>query len=121
WFDGSLDDVKLYNRILTQSDVNKLFTQPISCLGAMGINEYINYASRFHVYPNPSNTGIYTVSELSGTSSEITITTLTGEVIKTFNTMAEIVPLDLKQYPSGIYFLHIKNSNGGYTQKLIKE
>jgi len=42
WFNGKLDDIKIYNRVLIQNDVTTLYTTPFSCSGCQSPPAPIN-------------------------------------------------------------------------------
>ena len=83
--------------------------------GGQNINE--NPKTAIKVYPNPSATGIFTVS----TEGNATIKALSGDgrLIKE-QTMNKETTLDLSTCPQGIYFLQITQENGTTTtQKVV--
>jgi hypothetical protein len=74
----------------------------------------------FNVYPNPSN-GIVTVQleNNSLSNTEINITTLSGKVIESHQTIDSSFELNLSHLPNGIYFLVIRQDTRNELQKLI--
>ncbi|MBA3665929.1 MAG: T9SS type A sorting domain-containing protein [Bacteroidetes bacterium] len=121
WFNGSIDDVKLYNRVLTQNDVNALYTQTITCKGAVtGNNQMTTESNEFLIYPNPSNARCV-ISNLSNGISEVNLLSISGELLISQTSSKSEIELDLKDLSRGIYFVSIKNSKGTTVKKVIKE
>lgn len=94
YYNGKLDDIRIYNRILYQNEISSLFQE-----GTTGITE-INNNARIRVYPNPA-------------ADKITIETSQKVNVKILNSLGETVysgdekEISLTKYSSGIYFLRI--------------
>ena len=80
-------------------------------------NESIN--SEFKIYPNPSHIEI-TIEGLSSNAT-ISLYDLTGKLIYLETTQHLVHTINIEEFSSGIYFLHIKNNINGFTasKKLI--
>ena len=66
----------------------------------------------FTVYPNP-NSGEFVISCNSGAQfSQMAIYDLAGIMIKKMNVTAETFSVDIKDYPSGVYFIRMSAPNG---------
>ena len=72
------------------------------------------------IYPNPSN-GIFTINseQLTMNNEQITITDITGKIIKQFTMNNEQFTINLTNQPTGIYFINIQTETDIYTEKLI--
>ena len=74
WYNGLLDDFRIYNRILTQQDINNLLNDVI----VTSINGTIDGASEnsFKIYPNPASDNLTIenskVSTMSGHTLQVT-------------------------------------------------
>lgn len=109
---GSVDDIRVYNRVLNDAEVNDLFNEPDPI--AAGIIEKSN-ERKVTIYPNPTQ-GSITLS----TTCNISIMDITGKVVlEQQNTNS----IDLAAQPAGIYFITLTNHKGELIQhsKLIKE
>jgi hypothetical protein len=69
-----------------------------------------------NIYPNPSSTAI-TITALH-TIKTVSITNLLGEVISTNQYNTDVVQVDVKDLPAGIYFVRI---NGTEVRKFVKQ
>jgi hypothetical protein len=72
------------------------------------------------VYPNPSN-GVFTVSVPAGKTFELTITDLTGKVVKRQTTEAELTQVQLQNIAKGVYLLQIVSEGKTAMHKLVIE
>ncbi|MBA4239428.1 MAG: hypothetical protein C0448_01790 [Sphingobacteriaceae bacterium] len=101
FFAGLLDDIRVYNRAINQSEVTLLFNEinPAS----VGINEVFNNNQLVSVFPNPNN-GEFTIQ--SQKEDVVVISNELGQVIETIelnqnnNFSHKVTSLS-----SGIYFL----------------
>lgn len=109
---GSVDDIKVYNRLLNAAEVDSLFKEanPVS----VGIKESAT-ASAVNFYPNPTQ-GYITLSN----NCNISITDITGKLVQEAQNTNSI---NLTNQPAGIYFITLTNTEGELIQrsKLIKE
>jgi hypothetical protein len=111
-FNGKIDDIRIYNRSLSQCDVDSLFNMPNPI--TTGIAAVHNIAS-FSIYPNPAN-DVMTISINANTSKIVLaeLYDLLGNTIykKEKNIIAgeNTFNIDLSELNSGIYFLRIDNS-----------
>jgi hypothetical protein len=111
FYNGMLDDLLIYNRAITNSEVNELFNEENPLLAS--ISENIN--STFSVYPNPASTEIYIQIDKSAT---IAISNMLGvEIVNKAIQKSEL--LDISTFVAGVYF--VKNLHSGETIKLIKQ
>ena len=67
------------------------------------------------VYPNPSNSGIFTIASNKETMKEIKIYNLMGALIAEQNSTETTIYIDLSAQPEGIFFLQLKDVNSGST------
>lgn len=117
-FEGQIDDIVVYNRIVTAAEVDTLYNLPSSC-ATMGMNAPI--LSTYKFYPNPS-TGLVTIEStdaLKGT--EVTVHDVIGRMILKKN-MANATrnQIDLSEQPDGMYFIKLQNGTEQKTEVLQK-
>ena len=73
------------------------------------------------IYPNP-NRGLFTIEVSSeGDYSKIEITDASGRVVYNPNEMSVINPIDIREVPSGVYFLNLSGEKKVITHKIIIE
>ncbi len=112
YFNGAIDDLKIYNRALTQTEITNLFNNN-SLLSAQ---DFASKNLKATIYPNPANDllNIQTENELKS----IEIYSLLGQKIMT-ETQKQI---NVSGLSKGIYMVRIEDENGAVaTQKLVKE
>ncbi|MEI7508819.1 MAG: LamG-like jellyroll fold domain-containing protein [Flavobacterium sp.] len=126
---GNVDDIGLWNRALTQDEVNVLYYGDTTCqalvinTGVLSFNP-ITYNNTVTIYPNPANTEITidcgNISNVLGWNIKIT-NTLGQEMFSApMNTQQYVVPLNTWT-GSGMYFVKIYDSLGNVvnTKKII--
>ena len=83
----------------------------------------INRQSSICIFPNPSETGIFSIYFYgNNTTEKIEIVDITGKIVysKTLNNQCEnILPIDISDQKSGVYILKIQFNNEIITKKII--
>lgn len=97
--------------VITTNDCNTL-TSSIS-FGEANIKRNI-------IYPNPASNTLYLDLAFKNTISEIEISDINGKVIFKKVTKNNL-QIEIKEFPKGLYFLNITNSNTSENLKFIKE
>ena len=100
---------------------------------AMAIHPVINYSigvdeitalQRVDVFPNPSD-GVFAVSRSSIGDSPVSVEVYNSEGKSIENTIVSegnaAIRIDLSGYPSGLYYLLIKDESNSYYSRLIKK
>lgn len=111
YLNGNVDDIKVYNRMLTDAEVVLLFNAVDPTLG---VNEFSENET-MKIYPNPANEILNLELENSTT---ISIVNMLGEEVYQGNVNANS-SIDVSGFSSGIYF--IKDLNNGQAIKFIKK
>jgi hypothetical protein len=120
WYNGKLDDLAIWNRVLTQQEITNLYnsTNTSECL-TMVINtgvlstSPVTYTSSVNIYPNPANDHITidcgNLANVTGWS--IKITNMLGQEVfnQPMNTQQYVVPLNTWT-GQGMYFVKILNA-----------
>jgi hypothetical protein len=108
---GSVDDIRIYNHVLTSTQVDSLFNEQDPLFGAGLSNEA---TSHFSIYPNPANAQITLVSDVPGAFE---IMNMQGAVVAN-GYVQQSTLVDISFLSSGIYFIQTQNGN---TVKFIKQ
>jgi hypothetical protein len=129
FFDGKIDDIGIWNRVLTQSEITSLYYSENSCqalvinTGVLGFNP-VTYNNTITIYPNPANDHITidcgNLANVSGWNIKI-VNTLGQEVFSgAMNTQQYVVPLNTWG-GQGIYFVKIYDASNNLinTKKII--
>lgn len=118
WVNGDIDDVRLYNRALSQQEIQTLYDQHCWATGIEN-EEFINV---IQVYPNPIESKL-TVKWDNIIPKNVVITDITGKILfeKALQNITESETLSLSNFVKGIYFLRVQTDKETYTQKIVKE
>ena len=113
YFKGVIDDIGLWNRILTQQEITNLYNGT-----SVGLNEF-NNSKLFSVYPNPAKTQI----TLNTTTNQI------GKTLKVYDALGKVVyetilkqqqyNINITNWANGIYTVAIPEQD--LTYKFVKE
>ncbi|MDG1476115.1 MAG: T9SS type A sorting domain-containing protein, partial [Vicingaceae bacterium] len=108
-FNGSIDEVRFYNRALSSGEVTQLYNYTPT---TVSIAE--NFSETLKTYPNPTNN---TFKISAKEVNKVSIYNSNGMLI--FQSEARDL-YDISDFTTGIYMLSVETKNGVYTQKLIK-
>ena len=109
-FEGKMDELRIYNRLLTEEE------KEVLCNGqemTSDANDLIRSTEEIKIYPNPANDYFYIqYNEQNDLNQlgEITIQNVNGQTILTQTLVNNKV--DVSNLKTGLYFLQIKNKEG---------
>ncbi|MEI6751605.1 MAG: LamG-like jellyroll fold domain-containing protein [Paludibacter sp.] len=113
-FNGALDEMRIYNRALSATEIQQLYNNNPTGLINLGAQ-----LSELHLYPNP------TQSFLKISSSEIIerieVCDIAGRVIDNITISANSYSLDVNSLLKGIYLIKGFTNMGVVTSRFIKE
>ncbi len=127
FFNGYLDGVRIYNRILTQAEVNSLYNEPNP---TVDISELSLNTNLFSVAPNPAS------NELTIQTSEIvknnldqpivlSIYSLDGKLVKSetisVNQLNTNIKISISELKTSLYNINLRSGNYTQNVKFIKE
>lgn len=110
FFNGVLDDGRIYNRALSQSEILDLFNEGSESAG-LTVN---NKSAYLNVFPNPAKSFLMIESALDLKS--LTISDVTGRIMYEGKITGKQINTDL---PAGVYFLRVISSEGSVIQQKI--
>lgn len=109
-FTGKIDDVGIWNKVLTAQEITDLYNGSLPTLTS-GINS--KNIDHPNIYPNPANEVVY----LSFSNEcKFDVFNLIGDKINS-HSGSNYYELDITNYPSGVYFITTEN---GATSKFVK-
>jgi hypothetical protein len=112
YFKGIISDVRLWNRVLTDIEIDLLFDSMLNVQS----NES-NFQNLINIYPNPSN-GNVTLLLNSEKPLNIELYDITGKVILQF-TNYRASELKINNLNQGLYFVKVQDEAIQTTQKII--
>lgn len=114
-FDGKIDDVKLFDKVLTQAEIDTLLNEPDPMLPMLDIVE--KEKNTLHIYPNP------VVDELKlNNKSEIQLCLydFLGNLVIEETDIKPYGKLDISAIRNGVYVLKVVDNKEWYTFKINK-
>jgi len=114
WFKGTLDDIGIWNRTLTESEINELYDSE-----GLSTNSII-YESNFNVYPSPAYDQITVdfgnLDNVEGRN--IKITNIIGQEVLSQSMNTDII--NVSELSKGIYIIRISDGVSQASKKFIK-
>lgn len=115
-YKGEIDDINVYHKGLSATEVDQLFK-----LGSTtGITKLTNTDKNVVIYPNPTSDYIKINNETNN-EVEIVVYDLIGKIILIEKTFEKNKQIDLREYKNGIYFVKLSNSVTTTTYKIVKQ
>ncbi len=125
--DGDIDDIKIYDRVLTECEVKALYNENDTKLKVTvqdTLNIYLSQiittvytpssaATTVKVYPNPTSKNLTVEIDNPNNLSGVTIKVMDAQssVVHNEFVTGSTQSIDVSNWSSGIYFLHIINGN----------
>jgi len=110
-YSGFIDDIRVYDRPVDQTDVTALFNEENP---TASVNEITN--NSISIYPNPAKNQL--TINVADKIENITIIDITGKTIKNMTPTSKTI--NVSELTKGIYFLKVKTTNSVVTSKFIK-
>lgn len=114
FFNGKLDDIGIWNRVLSASEINSLYTGTVSSVGLQ--------ANRGNaeplIFPNPSR-GVFHLSNLDP-SSTIVVCDVLGQVLRVLSVQSSQTEVDLSDHPDGVYLLTVRSDHRTQNYRIVK-
>jgi hypothetical protein len=116
FFNGAIDDVAIYNRVLTTQDISDLYNEVDYTTSTSEINNDNNIS----LFPNPASDQI-TLNLGSQETSTLKIYAINGALMSVQNVVSGSTTVDVSSFESGVYFTEVSNSNETFRNKFIVE
>lgn len=117
WFNGVIDDLRIYKRALSTTEIQTLHTT----ISAIEFDEDIN--NQISVYPNPSYKYLNIKANESIEINRVEIFNVSGQKIisKSYKVFNSNIQIDIDNLKVGTYFLKIFDSENDFTtSKFLK-
>lgn len=109
-YNGTLDDIRFYSRVLDTAEIRTLYTMPSSQIKSITKND-----DQIKIIPDAYNLKIFKI-ESQIQLNKITVNSISGQLIKQENNTT----IDLNTYSSGIYYIRIMDLEGNlYIRKVF--
>jgi hypothetical protein len=112
YFNGAIDEVRLYNRLLTTDEKNLLCSSIVTSSNHISSEE-----NSIKFYPNP--TSQYLTIETKLIINEVNIIDVNGKVVMT--TTGDIKTINTFDLPNGVYIIRLTSDEEIINKKFIKK
>ena len=116
FFNGTIDDIKIYSKALTACDIDSLYNIPNPT--TVGIADMTS-ASEFTIAPNPFSLSTTLTFTQEQPNSSVKVVDVLGKEVKAFVFSGKQVVLDKGELTPGIYFVQIMNGAKNTSNKKI--
>ena len=113
-YEGALDEIRIYNRPLSQEEVTALFNFDPTIVN---VSERSIQSERFKVYPSPARATLNISTNLEISSVEIY--NMAGMLVKRTHFVNDRITVE--DLSRGLYIVKGYGKNGSYSAKFIKE
>lgn len=101
-----------------QNGCSNKYTVALNISECTGLTEYTG--NRFTVSPNPTN-GMVTLNFGNAAERQVTISDLTGRIVKSFNVSSESNTINLDQLNKGLYLVTVVSEKDSQVVRLVKD
>lgn len=114
---GTMDDLAIWNRALSVSEIGQVCTNGIP----IGINEISNLNDNLFLYPNPAETSLQV--SIDQPIDEVFIYDSLGKLVgtHTYSGISKVEHLNVSELNNSIYFLMVRSNGNFYHGKLLKQ
>jgi trimeric autotransporter adhesin len=112
-FHGVIDDVRIYNRPLSNAEISALYNQ------ANGIAETVN-SQNISFYPNPV-TDVLSINGIDIQGSMLSIYSVEGRLLIQTKLKMGYNTVNLNELEKGVYLIQIKSDKETISERLIKQ
>ncbi len=135
YFKGSIDDILVYNRVLTNEEIKSIYidnaicyqktqvsdTLKITSLATTGLNDLPLNFGTVKVYPNPTSDILNIVYDNPSINYSIKLTDNLGNVVYASQLNEANTQLNISSYSKGLYMIQILNNTNNIldTKKII--
>ena len=114
YFEGSIDELWIYNKALTSGEVRDLFEVQITEIQNKNDN------TRVAIFPNPSRgTMHYNLSELNEKILHIRLSDINGKIVINEEVFSNEKELYIGNLPEGIYFVDFIGQKKSFHEKIV--
>jgi hypothetical protein len=110
---GNIDEVRIYNRALTPTEITMLCDESQFLSTDLNFND----VNDINIYPNPA-TDVVTISLRGGEKIEI-VNTLGEIILRTEVVTTTVLTLNISTWAKGMYIVNLTSSEGTRSKKLI--
>ena len=123
FFDGKMDDVKIYNRVLSSSEVSSLSGRSGARLAAKNSKDHqalalVEKEGEIKLYPNPVR-DVLSLRLSEQESSSLKIADLNGKIVYESEGVKSHLELNTSEWINGIYLIKLSNSKEAMIYKLV--
>lgn len=120
FFHGEVDEVSVYNRALSQEEIQNIFNAggDGKCRETLNLEEDLITEHTIKIYPNPVEDEL-NIDFYEQKGFKVTLVDINGNVLSSYNNTSRIMKINMRNKASGMYFLTVQNQEN-YQSKAFK-
>lgn len=123
-FKGILDDLRIYNRVLSDSEAVAYQNSPLDTVGSSVDTTHLyvsnpNKPGSISIYPNPAKTDYVNID--GPAMGNISILNQLGQTLLTQTITNNNEKINIRELIPGLYFIYVRNKDEVTTRKFLKE
>jgi len=112
-FNGSIDDVKIFDCALSQAEIEDIYNGTSTSLSPVdGTTDFVD------IFPNPARSSV-TIINKGNKKINLQLFTLTGQLLHTY-TLENRLSIDVSNLPNSTYFIKTYNDKYSRVYKFVK-
>ena len=115
YWGGKIDDIRIYNRALTSTEINTLY------LEIAGTSTTENFSGNISIFPNPANNNITIETPSLTDVSTVSIYNISGQLIPQQMIGLNNYNLDISKLAEGLYIVKVCTAKNIWVNKFEKE
>ena len=121
YFKGYIDDIKIYNRALADSEIHKytLSTDSFSTTAVAELDK--NISNDLTVFPNPATNTLYVAHENKIANGKLELINQIGQVVMKQGFDGANTSIDISGIANGMYFIKVTTGEQALYSKFIKQ
>jgi hypothetical protein len=120
YFNGLIDDFRIYGRALSSTEVSSLTNGAMKSAKFISDVESVDQSSGISLYPNPvTNTLIINAASMK--AAKIELYNISGALVFTKIFDGNQMQIDMSGVPSGIYIIRINDGEKSILRKVVKK
>ena len=120
-FKGTIDDVRIYNRILDTSEITTYTTSTLGDTMQLAVSQIKIQPNNLHFYPNPAKDVINIYLDQPTKNAELKIYNELGQELRNLEFNGTNAHVPVNDLAAGMYFIQIMDGSRTITSKFIKE
>lgn len=120
YYSGKVDDIRIYNRAISQSEIDSLFNEPAPNCNSLNDEGGLINNDLISIYPVPAS-DMLNVNKENNLTATIEVIDLAGRTLFKENVNVKVTQINLQLFASGVYLLKYNDGKNQQVKKFVVE